>query len=126
MKQIDPFIFIDYMEPHDIQAGSAISRIPPHPHAGFEVVTYLLEGKGFHRDSRGNEQVAEAGDINWMTSGKGIIHSEGAVDEMAHTGGKMGLMQVWINLPAAKKFIEPSFRHYASASLPVINTAKGR
>lgn len=120
LKQVDPFLFIDYMLPHEIRAGQKTRRIDPHPHAGFEVVTYMLEGKGFHRDSRGNEQVAGPGDINWMTSGKGIVHSEGAAAELTETGGTMSLMQVWINLPASKKFMAPSFRHYASASLPEI------
>jgi len=122
LKQISPFIFIDHMEPFEIKKGEKIMRIDPHPHAGFEVVTYLLNGKFFHRDSQGNEQIAEAGDINWMTSGKGIIHSEGPINEMAETGGTVSLMQTWINLPANKKFIDPSFRHYAGSNLPLVST----
>lgn len=122
LAQVNPFIFLDYMEPFEVKKGQQMLRIDPHPHAGFEVVTYLLKGKTFHRDSKGNEQVAEAGDVNWMTSGRGIIHSEGAHPSMGETGGEMGLMQVWINLPAAKKFIDPSFRHYASATMPVVET----
>lgn len=121
LKQVDPFIFIDYLAPYEVATGAGTERIPPHPHAGFEVVTYLIEGRGFHRDSLGNEQLASAGDINWMTSGKGIIHSEGSIEDKELTNGRNSLMQVWINLPAAKKFMEPSFRHYAAATLPVID-----
>ncbi|HTQ63893.1 MAG TPA: pirin family protein [Puia sp.] len=120
LKQVDPFLFIDHMVPADIKAGADI-RIPPHPHAGFEVVTYLLDGEFFHRDSAGHEQVAKGGDINWMTSGSGIIHSEGPTEAFLQTGGKLQLIQTWINLPARNKFIKPSFRHYDSSSLPVID-----
>src|SRR4051812_34337700 len=74
LKQIDPFIFIDHMGPEQVRPGADI-RIPPHPHAGFEVVTYLIDGAMFHRDSKGNEAVARSGDVNWMTSGSGIVHS---------------------------------------------------
>ncbi|HTS45843.1 MAG TPA: pirin family protein [Puia sp.] len=118
LKQVDPFIFIDYMVPTEVEPGASI-RIPPHPHAGFEVVTYLLDGEFFHRDSKGNDQVARAGDLNWMTSGSGIIHSEGPTDRFLQQGGRLQLMQVWINLPSNKKFIASSFRHYDSELLPV-------
>jgi len=120
LKQVDPFIFIDHMEPSVIKPGASI-RIPPHPHAGFEVVTYLLDGEFFHRDSKGHDQIAKGGDINWMTSGSGIIHSEGPTENFLKTGGKLQLMQVWINLPEKDKFIEPSFRHYDSSVLPIVD-----
>ena len=120
LKQVDPFLFIDHMVPTEIAPGASI-RIPPHPHAGFEVVTYLLDGEFFHKDSRGHDQVAKGGDVNWMTSGTGIIHSEGPTDTFLKTGGKLQLIQVWINLPAKDKSIEPSFRHYVSSALPVVN-----
>jgi redox-sensitive bicupin YhaK (pirin superfamily) len=121
LKQVDPFLFIDHMVPTDIKAGTDI-RIPPHPHAGFEVVTYLLDGEFFHRDTAGYEQVARGGDINWMTSGSGIIHSEGPTEKFLENGGRLQLIQTWINLPAKDKLIKPSFRHYDSSSLPAIDT----
>jgi len=95
LKQVDPFLFIDHMVPTEVEAGASI-RIPPHPHAGFEVVTYLLDGEFFHRDSRGNDQIARGGDLNWMTSGSGIIHSAGPTDEFLKTGGKLQLVQVFV------------------------------
>jgi len=117
LKQVDPFLLIHHMTPNVIEAGSEL-RLPPHPHAGFEVVTYLLEGEFFHRDSKGHDQVATGGDINWMTSGNGIVHSEGPTANFLKTGGTVQLLQLWINLPAARKTLDASFRHYASASLP--------
>ncbi|MBS1598243.1 MAG: pirin family protein [Bacteroidetes bacterium] len=120
LKQVDPFLFIDHLIPTEVAPGADV-RIPPHPHAGFEVVTYLLDGEFFHRDSRGHDQIATGGDVNWMTSGSGIIHSEGPTEEFLKTGGKLQLMQVWINLPAKEKNIEPTFRHYTSSVLPVVD-----
>lgn len=121
LKQVDPFLFIDHMVRSTVQAGADI-RIPPHPHAGFEVVTYLIAGEFFHRDSAGHEQVASGGDLNWMTSGKGIVHSEGPTEKFLQQGGDLELMQVWINLPAAKKELDPSFRHYSGSTLPEVKT----
>lgn len=119
LKQVDPFIFIDHMGPAHVEPGSDI-RIPPHPHAGFEVVTYLIDGAMFHRDSQGNEAVAKSGDVNWMTAGSGIIHSEGPAKEFVESGGKLQLLQVWINLPAKHKSVAPAFRHTASGDFPVV------
>jgi len=120
LSQVDPFIFIDYLFPTAVKAGDSL-RIPPHPHAGFDVVTYILKGEFFHRDSKGHDQVAHAGDLNWMSSGSGIIHSEGPTDEFLKVGGDLSLMQVWINVPATEKFTKPEFRHFNADSLPVIN-----
>ena len=119
MKQVDPFLFIDHMVPTVIEPGADI-RIPPHPHAGFEVVTYIIDGEFFHRDSKGHDQVAGAGDLNWMTSGSGIIHSEGPTADFLSKGGKLELIQVWINLPSQQKTVEASFRHYNNNLLPLI------
>jgi redox-sensitive bicupin YhaK (pirin superfamily) len=124
LRQIDPFLLIHHLQPMVIKP-SADGRIPPHPHAGFEVVTYLLDGEFFHRDSKGHDQVAKAGDINWMTSGSGITHSEGPTEDFAGRGnGIAQLLQVWINLPAAQKKTAPSFRHFDSGSFPVIEKDK--
>lgn len=119
LKQVDPFLFIDHMVPTVIEPGAEI-RIPPHPHAGFEVVTYIIDGEFFHRDSKGHDQVAGAGDLNWMTSGSGIIHSEGPTADFLSKGGKLELIQVWINLPSQLKTVDATFRHYNNADLPVI------
>jgi redox-sensitive bicupin YhaK (pirin superfamily) len=107
------------MVPEIVKPGASI-RIPPHPHAGFEVVTYLLDGEFFHRDSRGHYVIAKAGDINWMTSGSGIVHSEGPTENFLKTGGTLQLMQVWINLRAKNKSDVASFRNYPSADFPAV------
>ncbi|HEY4876515.1 MAG TPA: pirin family protein [Puia sp.] len=119
LKQVDPFLLIHHMVPAVVKPGASI-RIPPHPHAGFEVVTYILDGEFFHRDSKGHDVVAKAGDINWMTSGSGIVHSEGPTENFLKNGGTLQLMQVWINLPAKNKSDVASFRNYASADFPVV------
>jgi len=119
LKQVDPFLLVHHISPFELKPGSE-TRLPPHPHAGFEVVTYLLEGEFFHRDSKGHDQIAKAGDVNWMTSGSGIIHSEGPAESLLKDGGTVQLLQLWINLPADKKQLASSFRHYASGALPVI------
>src|SRR5450432_1132771 len=120
LKQVDPFLLIHHMQPFQLKPGSQ-TRLPPHPHAGFEVVTYLLDGEFFHRDSKGHEQLAKAGDVNWMTSGSGIIHSEGPAEKLLKDGGTVQLLQIWINLPADKKQLASTFSHYASETLPVVH-----
>ncbi|MDF2187111.1 pirin family protein [Paraflavitalea sp. CAU 1676] len=117
LKQVDPFLLIHHMTPNVVEASAEL-RLPPHPHAGFEVVTYLLDGEFFHRDSKGHNQVATGGDINWMTSGNGIVHSEGPTAHFLQKGGTVQLLQIWINLPSDKKTLDASFRHYAAGSLP--------
>jgi len=119
LKQVDPFLLIHHATPYTIKPGDS-ARIPPHPHAGFEVVTYLLDGEFFHRDSKGYNQVARGGDINWMTSGSGIVHSEGPTDTFVENGGTVELLQIWINLPSDRKQLPASFRHYSGSTLPVI------
>jgi redox-sensitive bicupin YhaK (pirin superfamily) len=123
LKQVDPFLLIHHMQPFELKAG-AETRLPPHPHAGFEVVTYLLDGEFFHRDSKGHNQIAKAGDVNWMTSGAGILHSEGPTEKLLKEGGTVQLLQLWINLPADMKQLASTFRHYASETLPVIEREK--
>lgn len=118
LKQIDPFLLIHHLTPFELQPGSE-TRLPPHPHAGFEVVTYLLEGEFYHRDSKGHNQVAKSGDLNWMTSGAGILHSEGPTEKILKEGGTVQLLQLWINLPANKKQTPATFKHYDGSTLPV-------
>jgi len=125
MKQLDPFLLIHHMQPYDLKPTDDV-RIPPHPHAGFEVMTYLLDGAFFHRDSKGHDQQAQAGDVNWMTSGEGILHSEGPAAGLAKEGGKVQLLQVWINLPAQYKQLPASFKHYAASSFPLIESENGQ
>ena len=121
LKQLDPFLLIHHMQPYNLKPTDDV-RIPPHPHAGFEVMTYLLDGAFFHRDSKGHNQQAQSGDVNWMTSGEGILHSEGPAEALVREGGKVQLLQVWINVPSEQKKLAAGFNHYPSASFPVIET----
>ncbi len=125
LKQLDPFLLIHHMQPYHLKPTDDV-RIPPHPHAGFEVMTYLLDGAFFHRDSKGHDQQAQAGDVNWMSSGEGILHSEGPAEGLAREGGKVQLLQVWINLPATFKKLPATFKHYAAASFPLIESGSGQ
>ena len=123
LKQIDPFLLLHHLQPVELVPGSE-TRLPPHPHAGFEVVTYLLDGEFFHRDSQGHNQIAKAGDVNWMTAGAGILHSEGPTEQLLQHGGKVQLIQLWINVPAENKHGSPTFNHYAAESFPVLDNGK--
>lgn len=112
-NDFEPILLFDYFDstdPLDYVAG-----FPPHPHRGFETITYLMEGCIIHEDNKGNKGVINAGDVQWMTAGKGIIHSE---MPSSSTGRLQGL-QLWLNLPAAEKMREPRYQEKLSDQLPI-------
>ena len=116
-RMVGPFIFLDHMGPADFAAGEGID-VRPHPHIGLATVTYLFEGEILHRDTLGSEQVVRPGDVNWMTAGRGIAHSERtAADERARPHGAHGL-QSWVALPKEHEETPPEFFHHAASSLP--------
>jgi redox-sensitive bicupin YhaK (pirin superfamily) len=110
---LDPFLLLDAFESD--QPQDYIGGFPSHPHRGFETVTYLLAGRMRHKDSAGNEGVIEAGGIQWMTAGRGIVHSEMPEQE---NGLLMGF-QLWVNLPANMKMSEPSYQEFPPAGVPL-------
>lgn len=113
LMDLDPFLLLDAFRsdvPDDYIAG-----FPPHPHRGFETVTYLLDGNMRHKDNAGNEGLIEAGGIQWMTAGKGIVHSEMPEQE----NGLLEGFQLWINLPASHKMVEPQYQEHGAAEIPV-------
>lgn len=116
VENMDPFVFLDHFGPIEKKPGA--QGVPPHPHAGIATITYLFSGSNRHQDSRGHDQIIEAGDIAWMQAGKGIVHAEGMNETRSKNEMVHGL-QLWISLPAKDKFIEPDFFHYTSAQLPV-------
>ena len=118
-KMIVPFIFFDHMGPADFAPGSGID-VRPHPHIGLATVTYLFEGNILHRDSLGSVQQISPGDVNWMTAGHGIVHSERTPAEDRTRGQRLHGIQTWIALPKADEKTEPSFTHLPKASLPLI------
>lgn len=118
-SRVDPFLMLDEFSsenPDDYVAG-----FPPHPHRGFETVTYMLEGHMLHEDHLGNRGELRSGGVQWMTAGRGIIHSEMPQQE----SGRMRGFQLWINLPAAEKMKAPSYRDIQAADIPIVELAGG-
>lgn len=119
-RMVGPFIFFDHMGPVDFQPGIPRSvDVRPHPHIGLSTVTYLFEGEIMHRDSVGSEQPIRPGEVNWMTAGRGITHSE-RFEHARAQGGPMHGVQAWVALPEEDEEIDPAFDHYEATALPVI------
>jgi redox-sensitive bicupin YhaK (pirin superfamily) len=122
-RMVGPFIFVDHagpvtMAPEDTRAAD----VRPHPHIGLSTVSYLLSGQVMHRDSLGVKQSIVPGDVNWMTAGRGISHSERFSHPESFAGGGLELMQLWVALPEADEETDPAFTHYPAADLPVQET----
>lgn len=116
-RRVGPFVFFDHMGPGDFPAGSGIN-VRPHPHIGLSTLTYLFEGSILHRDSLGNHLEIHPGDLNWMTAGKGIVHSERETFEVKAKPHHIDGLQCWIALPEHKAEIEPDFAHVKKSQLP--------
>lgn len=116
-RSVGPFVFVDHMGPALFEPGRGID-VRPHPHIGLATVTYLWSGAISHRDSLGSEQVIVPGDVNWMTSGRGIAHSERTAPSERVRGHVLHGMQTWVALPRADEEIAPEFHHHPAASLP--------
>ena len=119
-KMVGPFIFFDHFGPVDFAPGQGVD-VRPHPHIGLATVTYLFEGSQMHRDSAGSVQRILPGDVNWMTAGRGIVHSERSAPEDRARGHRLHGLQTWVALPKSHEQAEPSFSHHARASLPEIS-----
>ncbi len=120
-RMVGPFIFFDRMGPQNLAAPIPEDHdVRPHPHIGLSTVTYLFEGQMTHRDSLGVEQCIVPGDLNWMTAGEGISHSE-RFDPMRDQGGTMDGIQSWVAVPEAREEDKPSFEHHPASSLPVFS-----
>lgn len=120
VEQIDPFLLIHHFGPTTARPGEDPLGVGPHPHRGFEPVTLLYQGGISHRDSRGNKGELSGGDVQWMTAGRGIIHSERASRAFLEEGGVMEGIQLWVNLPADKKMIQPGYQDIRADRIPVI------
>ena len=116
---MSPFLLLDEMGPADYAPGEAVGA-PWHPHRGFETVTYMLAGEMEHEDSVGSKGVITPGDVQWMTAGKGIIHSELPTKKMMDEGGLMHGFQIWVNLPAKDKMMNPRYQDITSDDSPTI------
>ncbi len=121
-QMVGPFIFFDQMGPVRFAAGQGLD-VAPHPHIGLATVTYLFEGRVMHRDSEGNALEIRPGEMNLMTAGRGIVHSERTPADARRGGEPMFGIQSWIALPQSHEDADPSFQHFDSARLPVIEDA---
>ena len=122
-RMIGPFIFLDQMGPAEFAPGSDAVNVRPHPHIGLSTLTYLFEGEIMHRDSLGVTQAIRPGEVNWMTAGKGIVHSERTDPLKKAAGGPMHGMQAWIALPDEAEDSDPAFHHHGEADLPAYENA---
>jgi redox-sensitive bicupin YhaK (pirin superfamily) len=119
-RMVGPFIFMDHAGPIDVQPQSMSSMdVLPHPHIGLSTVSYLFGGQVTHRDSLGVKQVIRPGEVNWMTAGRGIAHSERFEDPAALAGGTLEMIQTWVALPEKDEEALPSFNNYKPEQLPV-------
>ncbi len=119
LPDLDPFLLLDEFgtdRPEDYLAG-----FPSHPHRGFETVTYMLDGRMRHKDNHGNEGLLVPGSVQWMTAGRGLVHSEMPEQE----AGRMRGFQLWVNLPAKEKMTDPRYQEFPPAELPVVTPAPG-
>lgn len=120
VERIDPFLLLHHFGPYEVTPPFDPLDVGPHPHRGFEPVTFLYQGELKHKDSRGNEGILYSGDVQWMTAGRGIIHSERASRDFLEQGGILEGIQLWINLPRKDKMVQPDYQNIKSADIPTI------
>ena len=121
----DPFLLLDEMGPSDLGPGEA-KGAPDHPHRGFETVTYLLSGAMQHKDSQGNQGKLRPGDVQWMTAGSGVVHSEMPEPSFQEKGGRMHGFQLWVNLPARDKMTKPRYQEIPGSGIPIAKSDDGK
>ena len=120
LKAVGPFVFFDHLGPARFEPGMGID-VRPHPHIGLATVTYLFEGEILHRDSLGHVQSIRPGEINWMTAGRGIAHSERTPPDLRRIGHDLHALQLWVALPEEHEETEPNFLHYDAERLPILD-----
>lgn len=119
-QRVGPFIFFDHMGPAEFPPGTGVN-VRAHPHIGLATITYLFEGEILHRDSLGYVQPIRPGEVNWMTAGRGIVHSEKVTPEILESGQKLHGLQTWVALPLEHEEDEPRFEHYGSEGIPTVS-----
>lgn len=122
IDNIDPFILLHHYGPYEINTKSNPFDLGPHPHRGFEPITFLIQGEQLHRDSLGNESIVKAGDVQWTTAGRGIVHAEAPTKAFVEKGGFIEGIQLWLNLPAKKKMIEANYQHVKHEDFRVVKS----
>lgn len=122
IDMVDPFILLHHYGPYHIDQKNNPFDLGPHPHRGFEPITFLIKGEQLHRDSLGNESLVKSGDVQWTTAGRGVIHAEGPTKEFVAKGGELEGIQLWLNLPAEKKMMPANYQHVKSEDFEVYKT----
>ena len=125
VEHIDPFLFLNHHGPQVYRPNNNGLPFGPHPHRGFETVTFILEGDILHKDSSGHESVIEAGGIQWMTAGSGLIHAEVSSDNFKKQGGPLEILQLWVNLPAKDKMTAPRYIGLQKDEIPTVTLDGG-
>ncbi|WP_249976307.1 pirin family protein [Vreelandella olivaria] len=125
LEQLDPFLFLNHHGPQVYPANNRGLPFGPHPHRGFETVTFILEGSLAHADSAKHQSVIHQGGVQWMTAGSGIVHAEISPPEFLREGGPLEILQLWVNLPASLKMSEPRYVELQQASIPAIGLPGG-
>jgi redox-sensitive bicupin YhaK (pirin superfamily) len=118
LREVDPFLLLDEMGPIEIHAGEA-KGAPDHPHRGFETITYMIDGIFEHKDSQGHSGKIKTGDVQWMTAGSGVIHSEMPEKEFSQKGGTLHGFQLWVNLPKKDKMMNPRYQDLPANKIPI-------
>lgn len=126
LDMIDPFLFLNHHGPQHYPANNQGLPFGPHPHRGMETVTVILSGDIVHKDSGGHDSVIHPGGVQWMTAGKGLIHSEVSSEEFKKSGGPLEILQLWVNLPARLKMTPPNYRGLQKEEIPVWTSANGK
>lgn len=123
-QRVGPFIFFDHFGPAQFEPGHGVD-VRPHPHIGIATITYLFEGQILHRDSLGHAKVITSGAVNWMTAGRGIVHSERTPPELKASGSPIHGLQSWVALPIDQEESEPGFDHYPAEQVPTVEQSGG-
>ncbi|PZW39296.1 hypothetical protein C8P66_13031 [Humitalea rosea] len=126
VPQIDPFLFLNHHGPQTYAPGNQGLPFGPHPHRGFETVTFILDGNLAHHDTGGHESVIEAGGVQWMTAGSGLVHAEVSPPAFKKQGGSLEILQLWVNLPSRLKMVHPRYTGVQRAAIPVVPIADGQ
>jgi redox-sensitive bicupin YhaK (pirin superfamily) len=124
-RLVGPFVFFDHMGPAGLAPGQGLD-VRPHPHIGLATVTYLFDGEIVHCDSLGTHQPIRPGDVNWMTAGRGIVHSERTPQELRRAGSRLHGLQLWVALPLGDEETKPAFHHHSAGSLPLLELSGAR
>lgn len=126
VEHLDPFLFLNHHGPQVYKPNNQGLPFGPHPHRGFETVTFILAGDIMHQDTGGHQSIIEAGGIQWMTAGSGLIHAEVSSPEFKRTGGPLEILQLWVNLPARRKMTTPAYTGLQAAEIPTVALDEGR